>query len=140
MLQHSSKLQVLTRLFSFNKQIKSPSSFDPTNGITISLHGLTLDLEDSKWCSCCTRKKKVTKRAILKNITGVIWPGEMYALLGPSGAGKTSLLDVISGRKTTGNISGKVLFDGKVPTSLRLKRDTAYVQQQVSSILTILYI
>jgi hypothetical protein len=113
--------------------IKSPSAFDPTNGITISLHGLTLDMEDSRaWFACCSRKQKVAKRTILRNITGVIWPGEMYALLGPSGAGKTSLLDVISGRKTTGKISGKVLFDGKVPTSLRLKRDTAYVQQQVS--------
>lgn len=111
--------------------IKSPSAFDPTNGITISLHGLTLDMEDSRaWFACCSRKQKVAKRTILRNITGVIWPGEMYALLGPSGAGKTSLLDVISGRKTTGKISGKVLFDGKVPTSLRLKRDTAYVQQQ----------
>ena len=54
----------------------------------------------------------------------------MYALLGPSGAGKTSLLDTISGRKTTGKITGSILLDGKKPTSLRLKRDTAYVQQQ----------
>jgi len=112
----------------------SASGSDLTNGISISLHGLTLDLVERRLCGplfnkCCARKQEA-KRSILKNITGVIWPGQMYALLGPSGAGKTSLLDVISGRKTTGKISGQVLFDGKEPTSLRLKRDTAYVQQQ----------
>mmetsp|Transcript_12335 Transcript_12335/g.23240 ORF Transcript_12335/g.23240 Transcript_12335/m.23240 type:complete len:777 (+) Transcript_12335:495-2825(+) len=116
------------------EKVHAPQPMGFANGITISLHDLNLELEDSRICKslfkCCTKKKKVPKRAILKNITGVIWPGEMYALLGPSGAGKTSLLDVISGRKTTGKTTGKVLFDGKRPTSLRLKRDTAYVQQQ----------
>eukprot|EP00216_Chloropicon_sp_CCMP2111_P003023 CAMPEP_0198238714 /NCGR_PEP_ID=MMETSP1446-20131203/4304_1 /TAXON_ID=1461542 ORGANISM="Unidentified sp, Strain CCMP2111" /NCGR_SAMPLE_ID=MMETSP1446 /ASSEMBLY_ACC=CAM_ASM_001112 /LENGTH=768 /DNA_ID=CAMNT_0043921181 /DNA_START=419 /DNA_END=2725 /DNA_ORIENTATION=+ len=103
------------------------------NGIVISLHGLTLEMDAPRsilscW-TCMGKKSPNSARLLLKNITGVIWPGEMYALLGPSGAGKTSLLDVISGRKTMGNISGKVLLDGKKPTSLRLKRDTAYVQQ-----------
>ena len=114
---------------------RSAGEADLTNGITISLHGLTLEMGDRSCFpgSClrrCMSQKRKPRRVILKNITGVIWPGQMYALLGPSGAGKTSLLDVISGRKTTGEISGKVLFDGKEPTSLRLKRDTAYVQQQ----------
>ena len=54
----------------------------------------------------------------------------MYALLGPSGAGKTSLLDVISQRKTVGDISGRVLFDGRKVSKMRLKTDTAYIQQQ----------
>jgi ABC-type multidrug transport system ATPase subunit/ABC-type multidrug transport system permease subunit len=67
---------------------------------------------------------------VLHSITGNINAGEMYALLGPSGAGKTTLLDVISRRKTVGEMAGEILFDGKKVSKLRLKTETAYIQQQ----------
>ena len=70
------------------------------------------------------------RKTVLRNVTGVINAGEMYALLGPSGAGKTTLLDVISRRKTVGQIKGEIAFDGKRISSLRLKTETAYIQQQ----------
>ena len=34
--------------------------------------------------------------------------------MGPSGGGKTSLLDIIAGRKNTGTTSGKIAIGGKV--------------------------
>eukprot|EP00216_Chloropicon_sp_CCMP2111_P004244 CAMPEP_0198234556 /NCGR_PEP_ID=MMETSP1446-20131203/545_1 /TAXON_ID=1461542 ORGANISM="Unidentified sp, Strain CCMP2111" /NCGR_SAMPLE_ID=MMETSP1446 /ASSEMBLY_ACC=CAM_ASM_001112 /LENGTH=797 /DNA_ID=CAMNT_0043915353 /DNA_START=24 /DNA_END=2414 /DNA_ORIENTATION=- len=76
------------------------------------------------------KEKSKYKKTVLQGITGVIGSGDMFALLGPSGAGKTTLLDVISHRKTVGEMKGKILLDGKKVSKLRLKTDTAYIQQQ----------
>merc|ERR1711959_158440 len=54
----------------------------------------------------------------------------MVALMGSSGAGKTTLMDVISKRKTVGIVSGLVLFDGHEPTHAEIGRDTGYVEQK----------
>lgn len=43
--------------------------------------------------------------------------------------GKTTLLDVLAGRKTVGTISGEILFGGMKPTSMFLRRYTGYVEQ-----------
>ena len=44
---------------------------------------------------------------LLRGISGAFRPGILTCLMGVSGAGKTTLMDVLSGRKT-----GKVLPDG----------------------------
>ena len=38
---------------------------------------------------------------LLKGITGVFQPGVLTALMGASGAGKTTFLDILAGRKTS---------------------------------------
>mmetsp|Transcript_4697 Transcript_4697/g.11269 ORF Transcript_4697/g.11269 Transcript_4697/m.11269 type:complete len:798 (-) Transcript_4697:11-2404(-) len=79
---------------------------------------------------CCITRRVTFKKRVLQSVCGEIAAGDMYALLGPSGAGKTTLLDVISRRKTVGDISGRILFDGKKVSKQRLKTETAYIQQQ----------
>ena len=54
----------------------------------------------------------------------------MCAVMGPSGAGKTTLLDIVSRRKTEGKVLGQARFDGAVPSTSLVKKDTAYIQQQ----------
>ncbi|KAL3660316.1 hypothetical protein V7S43_014844 [Phytophthora oleae] len=49
---------------------------------------------------------------LLKGITGYALPGKITALMGSTGAGKTTLMDVIVGRKTEGSIKGKILLNG----------------------------
>ncbi|RLN90435.1 hypothetical protein BBJ28_00016751, partial [Nothophytophthora sp. Chile5] len=66
---------------------------------------------------------------LLKGISGFAKPGSMTALMGSSGAGKTTLMDVIAGRKTGGKIQGKILFNGYEATDLAIRRCTGYCEQ-----------
>ncbi|TMW65969.1 hypothetical protein Poli38472_003734 [Pythium oligandrum] len=66
---------------------------------------------------------------LLKGITGLALPGSVTALMGASGAGKTTLMDVIAGRKTEGTISGSILMNGYEATDLVIRRSTGYCEQ-----------
>ena len=65
----------------------------------------------------------------LKKISFWTTPGRMTALMGSSGAGKTTLMDVIAGRKTTGSWTGQILIDGAPKVQSEFVRYAAYVEQ-----------
>lgn len=56
---------------------------------------------------------------ILHGITGSVRPGEILALMGPSGGGKTTLLNILSGR--TKFNGGSITYNDK-PYSKSLKQ------------------
>ncbi|KAG1698458.1 hypothetical protein DVH05_015000 [Phytophthora capsici] len=66
---------------------------------------------------------------LLKGVSGFALPGTMTALMGSSGAGKTTLMDVIAGRKTGGRIQGKILLNGHAANDLAIRRCTGYCEQ-----------
>uniref|UniRef100_K3X547 ABC transporter domain-containing protein n=1 Tax=Globisporangium ultimum (strain ATCC 200006 / CBS 805.95 / DAOM BR144) TaxID=431595 RepID=K3X547_GLOUD len=66
---------------------------------------------------------------LLQGVTGYAAPGTMTALMGSSGAGKTTLMDVIAGRKTGGKIRGDILLNGHRATKLAIRRCTGYCEQ-----------
>lgn len=53
---------------------------------------------------------KQREKLILNNISGHVESGELVALVGPSGVGKSSLLEILAGRRVKGT-SGKVSID-----------------------------
>jgi len=71
----------------------------------------------------------VGERHILKNVTVCFQPNELTAIMGPSGGGKTTLMDVLSGRAKGGRIEGKVLFGDKLMNPRELKVVANYVPQ-----------
>ena len=75
------------------------------------------------------QKTKVEKQ-LLKGINGFSQPGTLTALMGSSGAGKTTLMDVIAGRKTVGRITGDILVNGRPKETKSFNRLTGYVEQQ----------
>ena len=53
---------------------------------------------------------KQREKLILNNVSGHVESGELVALVGPSGVGKSSLLEILAGRRVKGT-SGKVSID-----------------------------
>ncbi|XP_041364634.1 broad substrate specificity ATP-binding cassette transporter ABCG2-like [Gigantopelta aegis] len=76
---------------------------------TLSIHDVHYEVNVRK--RPCAR---ATKKMILKGMTGIFKPG-MNAILGPTGSGKSSLLDFLAGRKDPKDVSGDVLLDGSPP-------------------------
>ncbi|KAJ0389969.1 hypothetical protein P43SY_010769 [Pythium insidiosum] len=66
---------------------------------------------------------------MLKGVSGFALPGKMTALMGSTGAGKTTLMDVIARRKTGGTMRGKVLLNGYEATDTAIRRATGYCEQ-----------
>ncbi|EFJ39882.1 hypothetical protein VOLCADRAFT_40167, partial [Volvox carteri f. nagariensis] len=66
---------------------------------------------------------------LLSGITGFNEPGVLLALMGGSGAGKTTLMDVIAGRKTIGEISGTITVNGHRADPRAWSRVMGYVEQ-----------
>jgi ABC-type lipoprotein export system ATPase subunit len=57
-------------------------------------------------------------------------PAMVCGIMGPSGAGKTSLLDVLAGRKTVGTVTGAVRINGRAMTPREMRLLSGYVVQE----------
>uniref|UniRef100_A0A3B4GY75 ATP-binding cassette, sub-family G (WHITE), member 2c n=1 Tax=Pundamilia nyererei TaxID=303518 RepID=A0A3B4GY75_9CICH len=92
-------------------------------GPTVTFSNLLYCVQETKFC-----RKIGPEKIILHDVSGIIRPG-MNAIMGATGSGKTSLLDVLAGRKNPAGLrQGNVLVNGKVVTS-DLRLSSAYVVQ-----------
>ncbi|CAL0322060.1 unnamed protein product [Lupinus luteus] len=66
---------------------------------------------------------------LLREVTGAFRPGVLTALMGVSGAGKTTLMDVLAGRKTGGYIEGEVRISGFPKNQETFARISGYCEQ-----------
>ncbi|KAB5581411.1 hypothetical protein PHYPO_G00175370 [Pangasianodon hypophthalmus] len=90
---------------------------------TVSFHNIQYSVT-MKSRSC--KKKSITKN-ILVDLNGIMNPG-LNAILGPTGSGKSSFLDVLAARKDPSGLSGEVLIDG-APQPSNFKCLSGYVVQ-----------
>ncbi|CAD5118409.1 DgyrCDS7118 [Dimorphilus gyrociliatus] len=92
----------IARGFSRNKSIEQ--------GSVLSCHDVNYEVDSRKGFFSCIGKPE--KKVILKNINAVFHPGTT-AIMGPTGGGKSSLLDLLAGRKDKTGLSGSILVNGK---------------------------
>ena len=75
-------------------------------------------------------KKKKTTVQILENVSGEAMPGRVLAIVGPSGAGKTSLLNALAQRvpKKGAELTGRIFVDvvGVVGVATKKKKKKEY--------------
>ncbi|KAB2081398.1 hypothetical protein ES319_A05G129500v1 [Gossypium barbadense] len=72
---------------------------------------------------------KDDRLVLLKGISGAFRPGVLTALMGVSGAGKTTLMDVLAGRKTGGYIEGNITVSGFPKKQETFARVSGYCEQ-----------
>ncbi|RBR01899.1 hypothetical protein FVER53263_20899 [Fusarium verticillioides] len=68
------------------------------------------------------------EKQLLQNVSGYVKPGQLVALMGSSGAGKTTLMDVLAQRKDSGRIEGSIMVNG-MPQGISFQRTTGYCEQ-----------
>ncbi|XP_049933546.1 pleiotropic drug resistance protein 2-like isoform X3 [Nymphaea colorata] len=66
---------------------------------------------------------------LLRDVSGSFRPGILTALMGVSGAGKTTLMDVLAGRKTGGYIEGSIKISGYPKKQDTFARVSGYCEQ-----------
>ncbi|KAL3266093.1 hypothetical protein HHI36_010279 [Cryptolaemus montrouzieri] len=98
-----------------NKTFKAFRERCPTD---IEFQDLSYSVPDGRKSSKC----------ILKNVSGKFISGQLTAILGPSGAGKTSLLHILAGYKHIGT-TGNILVNGQTRNVEKFKKISRYIMQ-----------
>ncbi|XP_075278862.1 broad substrate specificity ATP-binding cassette transporter ABCG2-like isoform X2 [Opisthocomus hoazin] len=108
----------------FQRSLPIRESLRSPRGSVVSFHNIQYSIKQSSGflCNWTTVEKK-----ILHNVYGIMKPG-LNAILGPTGSGKSSLLDVLAARKDPAGLSGEVLIDG-IPQPPNFKCISGYVVQ-----------
>lgn len=103
-------------------------------GVTLAWKNLCVDVQLPQ-PGCIQRMRKGTvagpqKKAILTEVNGKALPGSLLAIMGASGAGKTTFLNVLSYQNMDKlEVNGDITINGKNIKS-KIKSLSAYVQQQ----------
>ncbi|OAQ28895.1 ABC transporter [Linnemannia elongata AG-77] len=69
-------------------------------------------------------------KEVLRDVSGLVRPGQVMAIMGASGAGKTSLLDILARRHKSGTVHGNIYINGRTISHSEYKRVVGYVDQE----------
>ena len=72
---------------------------------------------------------KAQNKHILRYVTGKIKPGRITAVMGPSGAGKTTFLSALAGKALGCSVTGSIFINGKNESIHSFKKITGFVPQ-----------
>ncbi|KAJ0020073.1 hypothetical protein Pint_32396 [Pistacia integerrima] len=121
----SKKFERNTR--SAEESFKKKGMILPFQPLIMSFHYVNYSVDMPKAMSLEGEPTK--KLQLLSNVSGVFSPGVLTALVGSSGARKTTLMDVLAGRKTGGYIEGDIRISGYPKEQRTFARISGYVEQ-----------
>uniref|UniRef100_A0A8C7Z450 ATP-binding cassette, sub-family G (WHITE), member 2a n=1 Tax=Oryzias sinensis TaxID=183150 RepID=A0A8C7Z450_9TELE len=104
--------------------LQSKVSRNQLHGATVSFHNIHYKVRLGGGCLCW---KKGPSKDILVDLNGMMKPG-LNAIMGATGSGKSSFLDILAARKDPSGLSGEVLIDG-APQPPNFKCLSGYVVQ-----------
>ncbi|KAI7724924.1 hypothetical protein M8C21_012702 [Ambrosia artemisiifolia] len=102
--------------FSGVVSMAAEASYRSRPKIEVSFEDLTLTL-------------KGTKKHLLRSVSGKISPGRVSAVMGPSGAGKTTFLSALTGKARGCTVNGSILINGKRESMNSYKKIIGFVPQ-----------
>ncbi|RXH83495.1 hypothetical protein DVH24_005748 [Malus domestica] len=112
----------------------SSSNNEARRGMMLPFHPLSLAFNHVNYYVDMPAEMKSqgveeTRLQLLRDVSGAFRPGVLTALVGVSGAGKTTLMDVLSGRKTGGYIEGSISISGYPKNQATFARVSGYCEQ-----------
>ncbi|TYH58357.1 hypothetical protein ES332_D08G148400v1 [Gossypium tomentosum] len=116
------------------EQLKSKAELDRKKGMILPFEPHCITFEEVVYSVDMPQEMKAQgvtedRLLLLRGITGAFRPGVLTALMGVSGAGKTTLMDVLAGRKTGGYIEGSIKVSGFPKTQETFARISGYCEQ-----------
>ncbi|KAK6119519.1 hypothetical protein DH2020_046741 [Rehmannia glutinosa] len=112
------------------------SNADPNRkrGMILPFEPLSITFDDIRYAVDMPQEMKAhgvqeDRLELLKGVSGAFRPGVLTALMGISGAGKTTLMDVLAGRKTGGYINGTITISGYPKKQETFARIAGYCEQ-----------
>jgi ABC-type multidrug transport system ATPase subunit len=69
------------------------------------------------------------KKSVLDGVTGQIKHSQLVAVMGPSGAGKTTFMNALCGRAYYGKTTGTIKINGESDEILRHRKRVGFVPQ-----------
>ncbi|KFP77255.1 ATP-binding cassette sub-family G member 2, partial [Acanthisitta chloris] len=93
-------------------------------GSVLTFHNICYHVKTKSGFLCC---RKTASKEVLRDVNGIMRPG-LNAILGPTGSGKSSLLDILAARKDPHGLSGDILINGS-PQPANFKCTSGYVVQ-----------
>ncbi|KAJ6934324.1 pleiotropic drug resistance protein 1-like [Populus alba x Populus x berolinensis] len=115
-------------------EIISEANNQKQKGMILPFEPFSITFDDIKYSVDMPQEMKnqgilEDKLELLKGVSGAFRPGVLTALMGVSGAGKTTLMDVLAGRKTGGYIEGNITISGHPKKQETFARISGYCEQ-----------
>ncbi|XP_059659360.1 pleiotropic drug resistance protein 2-like [Cornus florida] len=130
---NNNKRQMTSNAEGINMAVRNPQG-NTGRGMVLPFQPLSLTFNHVNYyvdmpAEMKTQGVEETRLQLLRDVSGAFRPGVLTALVGVSGAGKTTLMDVLAGRKTGGYIEGSINISGYPKNQETFARVSGYCEQ-----------